>query len=479
MKDTLFSPVFHKKLQSNVEKDYQDFIEDIRADFKNGFNTDVVDPQFLDQLNDIVHDEAFDKYSSLKFYWINLLDNLIYLVQLHEEILSAETFNGSNEELSPPEEELFHLWKDSELAEQFLDIFNDGLPVLEISDQLLPLLENQIVSFYVLHINQYQQEFDDALVYQALPEIGEFEKRLYLGDSHLIVDLQKTPDSFPSLPIKSLRPEALELWIEVKEDDVKNKIKLNSPSITINEFPLYVLPNCERGLKKQKVIIENIEVALKKIQIAAPHLLDVFTSFTHTIIPIQDTGIVSYSMQSLPGYSLINMFDRDHIDLMDDLIHENGHHYLNTYLNHLDLINEDDETIYYSPWRKALRPIRGIYHGAYTFYWALELFKSLILDIDNKKLSFSKDDKVKIKSRFLEEYYMLDYCWSDINHAFKNKKINKSGFDLIADIYKRIQLMKKLVSEIEDSLLEHSTTSSQKIRDLKISLKEARQHYIL
>lgn len=476
MKDVLFSPLSHKKLQSNVEKNYHEFIEDVREDFKNGFNTDVVDPQFLDQLNDIIHDVAFDQYSPLKFYWMNLLDNLIYLVQLHEEILSAESFNETNEDLSPEEEELYHVWKESEFTEQFLEIFNDGLSVLEISDQLLPLLENQIVSFYVLHINQYQQEFDDALIYQAVPELGEFEKRLYLGENHHIVDLQKTPDSFPSLPIKSFRPEKLELWIEVKEEDVKNKIKLNAPSLEIENFSLFVLPSCDQGQKKQKEFASNIETALKRIKTAAPHLFDVFKSFTHTIVPMKDSGIASYSMQSLPGFSSINMFDRDQIDLMDDLLHENGHHYLNTYLNHLDLINEDDELAYYSPWRKAPRPIRGFYHGAFTFYWDLELFSCLNKDLDNKKLSFSKEEKIKIQTRFLEEYYMLDYCWADLNHAFKNKKITKNGFELITDIYKRIYAMKKQVAEIEKNLSEISKLASKHITELQMELAEKRTH---
>ena len=86
MKEQLFSKDFHKKLQKNVERSYLDFIEDLRIDFQKGFDTDVVDPDFLDQLNDIVHDETFDTYSPLKFYWLNLVDNLIYVIQLHEEL---------------------------------------------------------------------------------------------------------------------------------------------------------------------------------------------------------------------------------------------------------------------------------------------------------------------------------------------------------------------------------------------------------
>jgi hypothetical protein len=477
MKDALFSPVTHKKLKANVEKNYKEFIEDVREDLKNGFNTDIVDPQFLDQLNDIVNDVAFDNYSPLKFYWMNLLDNLIYLIQLHEEILSSEEFNETNEELSAPEEELYHLWRECEFAEQFLDLFNEGLPVLEISDQLLPLLENQIISFYVLHINQYQQEFDDALIYQAVPELGEFEKRLYLGEGHHIVDLQKTPESFPSLPIKAFRPENLELWTEVKEEDLKNKIKLNAPSIEIENFSLFVIPSCEQGIKRQKEFQTNIETALKRIKTAAPHLFDVFKSFTHTIIPMKDAGIVSYSMQSLPGVSSINMFERDQIDLMDDLLHENGHHYLNTYLNHLDLINEDDELIYYSPWRKALRPIRGIYHSVFTFFWALELFHGLIKSIDNSHLGFSKAEKTKIHARFLEEYYMLMDCHADLQHAYKSKKITKAGHDLLTDIYNRINGYKKFAQESENSLSELSKSNYKIISELKTDLAKQRIHY--
>jgi hypothetical protein len=348
------------------------------------------------------------------------------------------------------------------------------MPVLEISDQLLPLLENQIISFYVLHINQYQQEFDDALVYQAVPELGEFEERLYLGDAHDIVELLRTPESFPALPVKAFRPELQELWLEVKEDDVKNKIKLNPPSLKFDDCSLFLLPSCELGMKRQKELVANIEHALKRIKIAAPHLLDVFKSFTHSIVPIQDVGVVSYSMQSLPGYSSINMFDRDQIDLMDDLLHESGHHYLNTYLNHLDLINEDEELTYYSPWRNAPRPIRGIYHSAFTFYWALELYHCLLNDIDNKKLAFSKEEKIKIHSRFLEEFYMLDYCWLDINHAFKNKKINKNGFELISEIFKRIHAMKKQVGQVEKALAELSKPVMQNITKLKEQLDTQR-----
>jgi hypothetical protein len=477
--DLLFSKSLHNKLQKNVETEYSDFIDDIREDLKKGFTTDVVDSQFLDQLNDIVHDEAFDTFSPVKFYWMNLVDNLIYIIQLHEEILNADDYNEGSEDLSESEDELFTLWNDSELAKMFLDILNEGLPVIEASDQLLPLLENQIISFYVIHINQFQQEFDDAIIYQAVGEFGDFEKRVYIGDQHRYIDFDKIPDGFPSLPLKSIKPQKDEIVFELKEEDIKFKIKNNPHFIKFEGSNLYILPNCEQGIKKLKTFSESIESALKRIKIAAPHLITVFSSFTHTIVPVNEEGIVSYSMQSLPGYSSINMFNRDQIDLMDDLLHENGHHYLNTYLNNMDLINEDDDKIYYSPWRKALRPIRGIYHATFTFFWALELFYWLNKSIDNKKIKFADDEILKIRTRFLEEFYMLDYCWKDLEHAFKNKKINKQGMDLIKQIYKRINDYKKDVEQIESNLQKISNENYKQILELKSHLKKTREHYKL
>ncbi len=477
MKDQIFSKDFHTKLQKNVERSFNDFIEDLRQDFQRGFNTDVVDQDFLDQLNDIVHDETFDKYSPLKFYWLNLIDNLIYVIQLHEELLIEEDVD--TDELTDLENELFNFWNDSELAESFLNFLKDGSPVIEVSTNLIPLLENQIVSFYVIHISLYRQEFSDPLMYQVVPELGDSEKKIYVTDSHLPVLLKKTPETYPSLPLLSTTPEENQIVFEIGNKALHCNVDKAPTPLTLEELSLYVLPHCEAGETHLNEFKKSILKALDSIKKVAPHLYVTFKSFTHTIVPVNEKGIVSYSMQSLPGYSCINMFDRDQIDLMDDLLHENGHHYLNTYLNHLDLINEDDDKIYFSPWRKALRPIRGIYHATFTFFWALELFFNLNTAIEKKTLSFSKDEKVKIKTRFLEEYYMLDYCKADFNHAFKNKRVNKDGLNLINSIYERVAIYKTNVDTVLAELEKLDSEASLKILKLKTDLREARKHYNL
>lgn len=477
MKERLFLKDFHQKIKKDVEKSYRDFIEDLRDDFKRGFTTDVVDSDFLDQLCDILQDDCFDQYSPLKFYWLNLVDNIVYIIQLHEELLLEEDIDS--DELTEVEDELFNFWNDSELSESFLNFLNEGAPVVEASNNLLPLLENQIISFYVLHLSAYQQEFDDALMYQTIPELGDFEKKFYLGDNHRFVSLKKKTDTFPSLPIRKISPENNKISLEIEDKEALFTIEEQAHYLLVDDHSLFILPNCENGEKRIEEFKKSISKALATIKKAAPHLHTTFKSFTHTIVPVNEKGIVSYSMQSLPGHSSINMFDRDQIDLMDDLLHENGHHYLNTFLNHQDLINEDDDKIYFSPWRKALRPIRGIYHATFTFYWALELFFNLNKAVENKLLTYSKEERIKIKQRFLEEFYMLDYCSIDLQHAYKNKRVNKEGHQLIGMIYEKIHAYKKTADSILSELKGLDSKKHNEVLELKKELTKTREHYKL
>lgn len=471
----LFSANHQKKLQNNMKNSYRDFIEDIRSDFERGFETDAVSPEFLEQLDDIIHDETFDQYSPLKFYWLNLVDNLVYVIQMHEELLSAEEATDDElEELGAVEDELFSFWNDSELAEQFMSLLDNNKAILEASDHLVPLLENQIIAFYVLHINQFHQEFDDALVYQSVPELGEGELGLYLGDKHKSVSIKIKPETYPAVPLLMIDHDEAKLVYEGPNKEIAVSMNAVKPSIKKDDLELFILPQCIEGQKQCDSFVKNISKALDRIKKYAPHLFTTFKSFTHTIVPVNEEGIVSYSMQSLPGYSSINLFNRDQIDLLDDLLHENGHHYLNTILNYEELIIEDDDKIYYSPWRKALRPVRGIYHATFTFYWALELFVSLNKANANE---FTKDEKLKIKTRLVEEFLMLEYCEKDLKHAYKNKKITKSGWILIQDSIALIKNYKKIATE---TLAEIKTVSPDKyvyLTELISHLTNMRKNY--
>ena len=66
------------------------------------------------------------------------------------------------------------------------------------------------------------------------------------------------------------------------------------------------------------------------------------------------------------------------LDLIDDLIHENSHHHLNLLLRkHVMYRGDHNQQIFYSPWRRSLRPLRGILHATFTFTMGALLFQRL------------------------------------------------------------------------------------------------------
>lgn len=470
--DLLFSKSHQTKLLKNVEAEYHNFIQDVRDDLKNGFTTDVVDPQFLDQLNDIIHDEIFDQYSPLKFYWMNMLDNLIYIIQLHEEILNSEEYNEGNDELSPIEEELHHLWQNSDMASTFEELLEEGLPVLEASDQLLPLLENQLISFYVIHINQFQQEFDDAIIYQTNPEIGDFDKRIYIGDQHQYIELDSKPESFPSIPVKAFRPQKNEMTIEIKEEDVAFKIKELKSILNIENKSMTVVPSCEMSVKKEKHILDMLENSFKLLKSISTELYDSTLIFTKTIIPTFDEAMLGHSLQSLPGFSTINFASDLKHEILANIVSENANHYLHTHLNQGELVHDNNEEEYFSPWNKSPSSIKEIYHDVFTNYFVFELGIKALKANHAKKIKLSKDETLFFQTSMLEKSYQLDFSKSICEKAYKNKRINKAGFEILSQIFKNLESHKKIIQLNENELQNSNSEAYEEVLGLKIFLEK-------
>ncbi len=439
-KNLLFSAEYHSFLKKQVVNHHKFLFEEIKS-----ATSDLKGP-FKSHFEKILKDSNLGNYSPLKFYWLSLFEDFFYLENLH---LDPDTNF----------EEIFSYWEKSEFCKNLISSLKRGTPFLDCSKSLLKKLANQIISFYYLHLGKNETPL---LKYYPISEIGDFSGRIYLSDKHNYVDIQKTAKK----PLSLKRNDSKIVF-------KKNKLPIKKGNFLIYGKKLFLIPTSNEGLKKQNDFKRKIEKSLNLIKKYSPESFQTFKDFTHTILPINESGIVSYSLQNLPGYSLINLFERDSIDLLDDLLHENGHHYLNTFLNFTDLINEDDDKIYYSPWRKALRPIRGIYHACFTFFWAFHLFGNLYKN-QNKIKIFSPEERRKVTLRFLEEYLMLEYCHSDLKHAFKNKKITKDGWHLISQIYSELKKFK-----VELDRASTFIGNDPKLHELKIELVKKRKIYSL
>jgi hypothetical protein len=408
-----FSPLHNSRLKQRLKKKYQQELNSILKALKPHADREIASWMQL-------HKSDLTDYSPVKWYFLKQVETYLWFSQ------QISSLSHDPEEFSAKDEEVFERWNKSEFAGDFLKALNRGKSIAVASELAIEQLENHLL---VLGKRQVLRQSDLSNSYRVQSSLGE--KKIGKKVTRL---LETT------------------LHIEGKE------LRLMTHS-----------------LKEMKTFSQRIEAALKVIKKFSPDSWERFKAFTEVIIPIKQEEFVSYSHQELPGFSMINLYDRDFVDLMDDLLHENGHHHLNYYLNLGKLIDEPDDLIYYSPWRRTLRPLRGIYHAYFTFFWAFHLFSSLtgIEDPDSIFYLFSKEQKEKIYWRALEEYYMLDYSYQDLLRAKRKGLIKEAGWPLIQEQRKQLNRFKKKIPELEKRL----KTKKSELKELKKTLLWACKNY--
>ncbi len=323
-------------------------------------------------------------YCPLKWYWIKNVEHYLSLITKTSKL---KIKHGDHFEYTKTENDLFEYFSSSEWGVEFLK-----QPDQHLKDRcwhVIALAMQELIFFAQRH---FSKGSPSTQIGNPLLDIGETKR------GHKIFH----------------RPSFV---------------------VEVDNYQLSVFGVPTQEHTKQKKRIQKALELLKKFSPSSYHRV---TTLTHTLVAIKDPGIVSFSSQDLPGYSTINLWHRDDVDLLDDLVHESGHHHLNLILNQTPLIIEDQEEIFYSPWRKAPRPIRGIYHAYFTFFWAMDLFANLY------KNGFKKP---KVLLRFQEEYHLLSACHQSLKMAFKLKKINYKGNDIIKDLMTLLLKNKKWVKD--------------------------------
>ncbi|HLZ35950.1 MAG TPA: HEXXH motif-containing putative peptide modification protein [Nitrospira sp.] len=230
--------------------------------------------------------------------------------------------------------------------------------------------------------------------------------------------------------------------------------------------------------------VARIVRAWDTIQQAWPEGHALLELLTSRIIPLKAKGVVSFSYRHRPGLSFINCFDRDNLDLIDDLIHENSHHHLNLLLRkHVMYHGDRNQQIFYSPWRRSLRPIRGILHAAFTFTMGALLFERLSSWAETKKglkrwkeAGLTPRDLMRARFRCLEEIESVRYSIQDLDYAGRHLKwITGSGARLVRQLEEEISKAEARIARHRKAVLNSSFGPALR-RHIK-ELQQARQTY--
>jgi HEXXH motif-containing protein len=191
---------------------------------------------------------------------------------------------------------------------------------------------------------------------------------------------------------------------------------------------------------------ERFAHALGVIRAAWPGGAQNLALLTTRVIPLQARGVVSFSYRHRPGLSFINCFDRDQFDLIDDLVHENSHHQLNLYLRKATLIQGDrNQEIFYSPWRRSLRPLRGILHATFTFTMGALLFERL----SSNAHGLSKAEVLRARARCLEEIASVQYSFKDLDWAAKCGWLTAAGVGFVNELKRETKQAARRIAPYE------------------------------
>jgi len=234
----------------------------------------------------------------------------------------------------------------------------------------------------------------------------------------------------------------------------------------------------EVSLVKKKTPTKKIfqfQQAERELKLLFPHGYELYKALTYKVIFVQSRGLVSYSHFHEPGISYLNTIDRNLIETIDDLVHENSHHHLNLLLKKYKIFSKQDtEPKFYSPWRDSLRSLYAILHACFTFSFGRKLFFSIITSPNLSKTNLTARDLDFARFRFLEETLMLDYSLKDLESNLsqftkKGKEICNTLFDWQRDA---IFIYQKVFKELQNS------NYKKKIFDLKKKLEKYKLKYL-
>ena len=426
-----------KQSQAYLIESYEQFLSEIREDVGEGDTSEFLSEDFQEEFKELVFRKDLDRFSPKNFYWLNLIDSLVdTLFLLEEGDYSAES--------------IIEYFEASEfLGFIITELEMDQAPE-EVVNTIKEIQEFQIISFFHLQLSNKKWNPTGPVAYRPVPELGEGSNGLYLGKNNDFYPIPKDLDA-SVLPIIKYNPMDKIIQVDL-EGEILEISSIEGEVISTESSPALLLNSELESKSEKEELIKKYIKANEALESLCPELYQTLRAFTDYIVPLDAPELVSYSMKVLPRYSCINIFNRDLVDLVDDLLHENGHHYLNGLLEgEEELIFEDDDKIFYSPWRRSLRPVRGLYHAVLTFFWAYRLFKELSLS-DTVQDFFSEEEINKIYFRLLEEEFMISACREDLDKAYDMEKISDFGKSFYQGILEEVDRDRELCNGIEAKL---------------------------
>lgn len=317
------------------------------------------------------------------------------------------------------------------------------------------------------------KEFQEAFTESLKTDFGVEDFRF--------IDWERANPKYPTLKklLEDFSKEALKAC---------NALEENVFLGTKSDFSIYKKADGDPSTKGLKVKtttkktplekLEQIKKAREYLEIFWEEGFELYSLLTDKVHIVESNGLVSYSHFNEQGISYINFIDRELLDSIDDLIHENAHHHLNLIIKKHKVFKKDfKDDIFYSPWRRSLRSMYGIIHASFTFSYAALLFYNILLSQDFDKTPLTHADLDRARMRFLEETLMVNYSLDDLKWGTEKGLFTKKGIEIIKALDLFNAECMKYVNTIYSTI--ESKGHRKEIETLLNTLNEAKNSYPL
>ena len=144
---------------------------------------------------------------------------------------------------------------------------------------------------------------------------------------------------------------------------------------------------------------------------------------------------------------------------------------------------DHNQQIFYSPWRRSLRPLRGILHAAFTFTMGAMLFERLSTWASGvggstrwKNAGLTQRDLQRARFRCLEEVKSVRYLIQDLEYASWHLKwLTGSGQRLVKQLEESIEQVEQNIAPHRKAVL--ASKFGPALRRHVKELQKARQTY--
>jgi HEXXH motif-containing protein len=149
---------------------------------------------------------------------------------------------------------------------------------------------------------------------------------------------------------------------------------------------------------------------------------------------------------------------------------------LNLLLRKAVLYHKDrNQEIFYSPWRRSLRPLRGILHATFTFTMGAILFEKLSTWAKTGQATLTPQQILRARFRCLEEVDSVRYSLKDLAHAHKLGWLTPAGWGLVSALRQEIDKIGKRIAPFERAVLR--SKYGQELKQHRKELAKARETY--